>query len=128
MNFLGAVIKALKYSILDEIVERGGIKSDVFPDDLLWHDKPLIIWIGDFSITNDSIVGVRLDSVFIARGKKRPSVAVSIRDLVPNRDNREGSWSRSNRPYMLGDLKLGFGERVDRYIDEQKRLAQQAAP
>lgn len=122
------MIKALKYSVLDEIVERGGIKSNVFPDDLLWHDKPVIIWIGDFSITNDSIVGVRHDSVFIARAKKRPAVAVNIRDLVSNRDNREGNWSRKNRPYLLGDLKLGFGERVDRYIDEQKKLAQQAAP
>jgi hypothetical protein len=128
MKFLGAVIKAIKYSILDEIVERGGIKLDVFSEDVLWHERPTIIWIGDFSITNGSIVGVNQELVFVARKRKPPSVAISIGDLLPNRDTREGSWNRSNRPYMLRDLKLGFGERVDRYIDERKRIAQQAAP
>ena len=95
------------------------------PENIDFIKKPVLVWIGDFSLKNDSIVGYDSDTVYIARrGKNKPTAAIRINDLNLNSDPSKGNIVSNERPFVLGDLKLSFEYPVDDHILTQKQEAQ----
>jgi hypothetical protein len=119
MNIISAIKNAFRSSIFDDLVDNGAEKLERFPDDLLWIDKPNLIWIGNFAIENDALVGAKDDHLVIARRSGGHAVSIKLQDFA-----RESDLIDRNRPFSLSGLRVSFGERGNRYIAE--RLAIEA--
>jgi hypothetical protein len=98
---------------------KGAEKLELFPDDVLWFDKPNLIWIGDYALENDALVGAKDDSIVIARKSGLHAFTIKIQEFT-----RESGSIDRNRPFSLKGLRVSFGERADRYVVE--RLITQA--
>ena len=119
MKIISAIKNAFRYSIFDDLVDTGAKKLERFPDDLIWIDKPDLIWIGNFAIENDALVGAKDDNLVIARRSGRHAVSIKMQDFA-----RESGLIDTNRPFSLRGLRVSFGERANRYVAE--RLTTQA--
>ena len=127
MKIISAIKNAFRYSIFDDLVDTGAEKLDRFPEDVLWLDEPSLIWIGDYAIESDALVGAKDDSIVISKKNGRHAVAIKIKNLKRDSDSID-----RHRPFALRGLRVSFGERADRYVAErlitQEQEAEQAAP
>ena len=118
MKIIDAIRKSFEYSIFDELVDRGAERLERFPDDVLWLDTPALVWIGDYSIENDSLVGAMDDTIVIGSRHRRYTVAINIRELKREYGSGESEWSKADRPFSLRGLRVSFGERGNRHVAE----------
>ena len=124
MKLFEALRKLLKYNVFDEFVEHGALRVDEFPKNPIWMERPSVFRVDNIEIQCCVWVAGVSDSVVIADRKKRRVTKILIRDLNENPDVKQHPsklkrwWNRHNRPYLYGNLKVGFGTEGDQYIED----------
>ncbi|MGJ8722989.1 MAG: hypothetical protein ACSHYB_00415 [Roseibacillus sp.] len=116
MRVFDILLKAIKYSAFDELVDRGGIRIERFPDQLDLEDQPAGIWVGNFSIKAGAAVGIDANHVYLRRKNRSAGVKSEIDRLKKNPDVNNGSIVGSTRPFLMRDLRVGFGHKVDQVL------------
>ena len=128
MNLLKIIKKAWSYNIFDDFVENGATRIDVLPKDLVWLEKAQMFHIDNLTINYGVRGGIWIakfsDSIVLANWKKEQATRLLVREIKENPDIYEHRskikrwWNKHNRPFLYGDLKVGFGDAGDRYVSE----------
>jgi hypothetical protein len=122
MNLITAIKKAFRHSAFDDLLAHGAHRIDSLPPGAVISSAPVVLWIGDYSIENDSLAYAYKDAVVISRCDGSCMTRLLIDALSTNDDQTEGAFSRSARPFMLGSMKIGFDVAVNQYLGSFNHL------
>ncbi len=120
-KILQAFKAAWSASFTDQYIDRcGAEKIESIPDDAEHLDTPVLIWIGNYCIKNQSKVYLTGEHLIISEKNKNNPIRIALKEIKNRGSDSSKSFSEMQRPFTLQGIRVGFGSTTDNLIHSRK--------